>query len=209
MRVGPAVRRLFGPLEPRVADAYRSYFIDLDDLARTLSRLPSVSSVLEVGAGDGFFATRLCARLPSARYIGVDIADEPGRLFAGDRSRVQFHSRELDDLPATDQFDLVAFVDVLHHVPLALRVDLLGEAASRLRPGGFLAVKDWTRSYSLAHALCVASDRYITGDRGVSFFSYDGILDLLERAVPDSSICLEARIPPHRNNILIVLAMPS
>ena len=92
MGVGETVRRRLGRLEGPAAEAYRSVFINLDDLAETLASLGPAERILEIGCGDGSVADRLCSVFPQADYLGIDVAAEPGRRFTGDRSRAQFRS---------------------------------------------------------------------------------------------------------------------
>ena len=46
---------------------------------------------MEIGCGEGTLAQRLCAAFPDATYVGIDVAEQPGRLFRGDRDRAEFH----------------------------------------------------------------------------------------------------------------------
>jgi len=61
-------------------------------------------------------------------------------------------------------FDLVILADVIHHVPLALRVGILGSARAALAPAGRMVFKDWARHATPIHLACALSDRYLTGD---------------------------------------------
>ncbi len=60
MRLGPQIRRLFGPYERQVAEAYKRVFIDLDDFAGRLRLwVPHPARILEVGCGEGAMMERL------------------------------------------------------------------------------------------------------------------------------------------------------
>jgi 2-polyprenyl-6-hydroxyphenyl methylase/3-demethylubiquinone-9 3-methyltransferase len=135
----------------------------------------------------------------------VDIMAGPGRLFLGDRTRAEFLSIPVQDLPAGDTFDMVLLVDVLHHVPPAERTKLLALTAARLRPGGLLVVKDWERGLNPAHLLCYLVERFISGDSGVRYFRRNELATQLAEAVPTSLVRVEARVPPRRNNLLLVV----
>jgi 2-polyprenyl-6-hydroxyphenyl methylase/3-demethylubiquinone-9 3-methyltransferase len=182
-------------------------FINLDDLADTLASLGPAKRILEIGCGDGSMADRLCAVFPQAEYVGIDVAPEPGRRFTGDRSRAEFRSILSSELAAEqpEPFDLVVVVDVLHHVLDGDRAALLGDAASLTRPGGIVAVKDWERDRSAAHALCYGADRYVSGDTTVRFMAGDELRDLVQSSLVGCEPLLEARVPPRRNNVLIAL----
>lgn len=205
MPIGPSLRRLLGPAEPRVASAYRRFFIDLPRLAQTLQRLAPAESVLEIGAGDGLLAMELCAAPKPLRYLGIDVAPTVGRLFSDDRGSVAFRAVPLSALDPSLSFDLVVFADVLHHVAPTERRDLIELAWSHVRPGGSLAIKEWERRPNVPHLLAFASDRYVSGDRGVSFLNETELSRLVADCVDGAAGIVHARIPPRRNNILMVV----
>ncbi|MFJ9519971.1 class I SAM-dependent methyltransferase [Kitasatospora sp. NPDC101801] len=207
MSLGTLVRNRLGSLEVPAANLYRSAFINLDDLATTLLSLGPARRVLEVGCGDAALAHRLTARSPTSSYLGIDIAPAPGRLFLGDPDRARFRSMSTSQLIAEDPepFDLVMIVDVLHHVPVPQRRQLIQDAASLAAPGAVLAIKDWERDAGAAHWLAYAADRYISGDRTVDFPSRRELRSAIATALPDWAPFLETRIPPLRNNVLYAL----
>ena len=90
--------------------------------------------------------------------------------------------------------------DVLHHVPGALRVDLLGAIRATLAPGGVFVFKDWERKPTPIHWLCHASDRWITGD-AVSYLTRAEMRDALARSFGAAALVAEAPVAPWRNNI--------
>lgn len=207
MGIGTAVRTRLGKWEVPAAELYRSAFINLDDLAEVLSPLAPVGRVLEIGCGDGLMAERLCAAFPAAEYVGLDVSAAPGRLFAGDRARAIFRSITSSEFRTTDpgSFDLVAVVDVLHHVAGNERSQLLQDAGALLAPRGVLALKEWERGPNLPHLMTFVSDRYVSGDSGVSFLSGPELRDLVSGALPDFTVTNRMRIPPRRNNVLVTL----
>lgn len=211
MGFGTSVRRRLGRWEVPAADLYRSLFIELEDLADTVASLGSVGRIVEIGCGDGAFADSLCLAYPQADYLGIDVSDCPGRLFRGDRSRAQFRSITSNDLLAErpQRFDLVAVVDVLHHVTEGERTQVLRDAAALTAPAGLVVVKEWERGHGLAHALAYTADRYVSGDSGVRFMPEHELRQLVETALPEFELVCKARIPPHRNNLLFALRRPS
>jgi 2-polyprenyl-6-hydroxyphenyl methylase/3-demethylubiquinone-9 3-methyltransferase len=203
--IGRAVRTRLGRFEAPVSDAYRSLFIDLDACADLLAGHVEAESILEIGCGDGQMARTLLDRFPTARYEGIDVAPEVGGLFDGDGSRARFRSIDSTSFRAeTDErFDLVLLVDVLHHVPLPMRDTVIGDLRSLTAPGGSYAIKDWVRSRSLAHAGVWASDRFLTGDR-VAYFDPGELESVIPPRFPADRLLLRARVPPRRNNLLLV-----
>jgi SAM-dependent methyltransferase len=205
MGIGAAVRHRLGKFEVPAANAYRSFSINLDDLAVLVASLfPGARRILEVGCGDGMFASRLEGRFPRATYVGLDIAADPGRLFAGDRERFSFHSLHTRDYLQKDPepFDLVLLVDVMHHVPDAERDELFADLRAMTAPGGHYVIKDWTPSRAPVHYVVFAADRFISGGP-VSFLSADDIKLRLGALFPDDALAAEARVPPRRNNLML------
>jgi 2-polyprenyl-6-hydroxyphenyl methylase/3-demethylubiquinone-9 3-methyltransferase len=205
MSVGRAVRTRLGRLEVPVSDFYRRRFVDLDSCARLLAGAVEARSILEIGCGDGQLAGPLLKRFADARYTGIDVAPEVGRLYRGDPQRASF--RTIDSRAFLEEehapFDLVVLVDVLHHVPPELRPRVLADARSLTAVGGSYAVKDWTRSRSPWHYAAWASDRFLTGDR-VRYFDEDELLGLVPGLHPDDRLVLSAYVPPRANNRLLV-----
>lgn len=208
MALGATVRARLGRFETPVADAYRAAFINLDDLVDTIASLANPVRVLEVGCGDGQVANRVCMAWPTASYLGVDVAPEPGRRYVGDRSRVTFRTATTGELVAegASGFDVVLIVDVLHHVHTDVaRRALLADTARMTAPGGLIMVKEWEALRNMAHLAGFTSDRYVSGDAGVRFCTSDQLTDLLSAGLPGCEQLLAARVPPHRNNVLRVL----
>jgi len=207
MGITTVVRRRLGKYEIPAAELYRSVFIDLDSLATTLLSLSKPKRILEIGGGEGAVAPRLVGALPDAEYVGIDVMDNPGRLFRGDRNRAEFRSVYSHDLRAEGPalFDLVLVVDVLHHVPPAQRDALLRDAEALLAPGGTLIVKEWERRSDLAHLMAYTADRYVSGDKNVDFADRDQLLAVITGALPGLSVVCETRVPPKRNNVLFAL----
>ena len=90
---------------------------------RTLDRLfaqADPGSVLDVGCGEGVLTERWASRLGSGRVVGVDLEDPKLRAEWATRTRgnLEFRTtagRRLEF--ATDEFDLVAAIEALEHIP--------------------------------------------------------------------------------------------
>ncbi|HEY2761639.1 MAG TPA: class I SAM-dependent methyltransferase, partial [Pirellulales bacterium] len=131
-----------------------------------------------------------------------DVSPRVGRLYCGATRDIRFVQGNAQNIAASnpEAFDLVVMSDVLHHVPVADRKDLLKAIRTALAPEGTFVFKDWEKSRSPIHWLCYASDRWLTGDR-VSYLSRDEMREMLMRCFGDTAIVAEARIRPWRNNI--------
>ncbi|MFZ4778222.1 MAG: class I SAM-dependent methyltransferase [Terrimicrobiaceae bacterium] len=82
-------------------------------------------SLLDLGAGDGLFASSLRRFLPLTLVEGVDITN---RLHP--KSNITFSVYDGKQLPFTDrEFDVVLICNVLHHVPVSQRSSLIAEVS--------------------------------------------------------------------------------
>lgn len=188
MTPGRLARTLLGDRGSRVVGrAYRSLFVDVAKVARVISRqIPTGAHVLDVGGGDGALVDPLLELRPDIRVTTIDVASVVGQwIDAAHASRVM-------RLPATTLADYLAsgrplpqvllMTDVMHHVPIAERDALLAEVAALMRrsPTLRVIVKDVEPGYLRAR-LGYLSDRYITGDRGVSPVSRNDVVAAMQR----------------------------
>ncbi len=206
MPLGPAVRRLFGRHEHRVAALYRAFFVDIDAYARQIGDwVPAARRILEVGCGEGAVTERLARLYPDAEILAIDITPRVGRLFRGRRDRVTFAEITAQQVVAGQPgaFDLVILSDVLHHVPTTMRCELLAAVRAAVAPGGFLIFKDWERTAAPIHWLCHAGDRWFTGDR-VRYLRRHEAEAMLADAFGGSAVVAQARVRPWRNNFAML-----
>jgi SAM-dependent methyltransferase len=107
-------------------------------------------NVLDIGCGNGRLIALLRARYPDGfAYTGVDFS---AALLAMARARgddlrfieADFVANDPERALPAGEYDLVALLGVLHHVPGEdARRALLAAAARRLAPGGVLALTLW------------------------------------------------------------------
>jgi 2-polyprenyl-3-methyl-5-hydroxy-6-metoxy-1,4-benzoquinol methylase len=207
MKIGASIRRMFGPYERRISEAYRSIYLDIDEFVEQVRRWsPYPHRVLEVGCGEGAVTERLHSAFPSAHITAIDVTSRIGRLFQGQQVGVCFTRCELQDLTASkvEPFDLVVLCDVLHHVPLGSRKELLDAIRAALAPGGSFIFKDWERSNTPIHWLCYASDRWLTGDR-IGYMTRDEMRQYLALGFGAGALVGEMRVAPRWNNIAILV----
>ena len=119
-----------------------------------LPYIPQRASVLDVGCGNGRLAHLLDRERPSATYLGVDAAPELVELAcaqAGELVTIAAEFRVADvarpgwggGLPGAP-FDCAVVLAVLFHIPgFDLRVGVLREIASLLKPDGCLILSTW------------------------------------------------------------------
>lgn len=206
MSIGPSVRRMLGPIEAPISSAYRSMFINVGELGKAIDAVPFGSRVLEVGVGDGMIASQIIERRPDASVLGIDLAENPGSLFEGDPTRAEFRTISTSDLLAEQPtpFDAIVIADVLHHVPPSLRTGLLDDVATLLSDDGVLLVKETIVVKSLGYWMGRFSDRWITGDRNVSFLREADLKQLVTDNVPNLVACGRSTIRPWKTNLLLV-----
>lgn len=207
MPIGPAVRKMFGRHERQIAALYRSIYIDLDSYIEVISGwITAPARILEVGAGEGAVTERLARAFPEAEILGIDIMPAVGRLYAGPAGKVRFAEQTVQQVAAEQPaaFDFVILSDVIHHVPLSLRREILESVRACVAPGGHAIFKDWARTRTPIHWMCLASDRYLTGD-DVSFLSLDEAAEAVENVFGRGTIADTASIKPWRNNFAFLL----
>lgn len=206
MPLGPAVRALFGRHEHRVAELYRAIFVDIDAYACQIGEwVSSARHILEVGCGEGAVTERLARLYPEANILAIDITPRVGRLFRGPRDRVTFAEITVQQVSAEQPgaFDLVILSDVLHHVPPAMRRELLAAVRATVAHGGSLIFKDWERTAAPIHWLCHAGDRWLTGDQ-VRYLRRSEAEAMLADAFGRSAVVAQARVRPWRNNFAML-----
>ena len=207
MRAGPLIRRLFGPYEHAVAEAYRRIFVDLDEFAELMCAwVPQAQKILEVGCGEGAMTERIVRTYPAATVTAFDISPKVGRLYRGPASRVTFRQETAEDVARREpaSFDLVVLADVIHHVPPHARHSLLGTIKQSMAPNGSLIFKDLLRSATLLHCIAVFSDRYLTGD-DVAFCTVDDIKALLTSSFGSGAIRKLETLPRQPNNVVVLV----
>lgn len=162
----PPVARLFQRLRPRICP-----------LEAVVARVPPGARVLDIGCGSGLLLALLAADGRLGAGVGIDSSAralavaERMRARLPDPACVRLERRDAGDLPA-GPFDVVALIDVLHHVPPARQRDAVLAAATRVAPGGLLLVKDisprprWRALMNRLHDLVLARQwvHHVEGD---------------------------------------------
>jgi 2-polyprenyl-6-hydroxyphenyl methylase/3-demethylubiquinone-9 3-methyltransferase len=198
---------MFGPYERRISEVYRSIYIDIDAQVEQFIRWkPTARKILEVGCGEGAVTQRLRRAYPDAQITAIDITSRVGRLYQGSLDRVKFLRCSVQEIASTDAgaFDLVVLCDVMHHVPVALRQDLLDSIRTTMAPGGVFVFKDWQCNRAPIHWLCYASDRWLTGDQ-IHYMTRDEMRQRLATSFGENTLVAEARIAPWWNNIATLI----
>lgn len=118
-----------------------------------LRHLPlNCQNVLEVGCGMGAFARQLAQR--SQHVLAIDLSPEMIRIAREQSTQfpnIDFQLADICDLPlADDNFDCIASIATLHHVPLK---ETLLKLKAALKPGGTLLILDLFEPAHLSDSL--------------------------------------------------------
>ena len=120
--------------------------------------IPSKARVLDVGSGDGLIACTIQTLRPDVTMEGVDVLIRP-------RTHIPVSQFDGQELPFPDDaFDVVMFIDVLHHT--ADPTVLLREAGRVAREA--VLIKDHTRNGVLAGQTLLFMDRVGNERHGVA-----------------------------------------
>lgn len=128
---------------------YRPYICPFDELLNYAES--SVESVYDVGCGSGQFAALVARFTDVKRLHGIEInqklvdnatglADTLPDLKA---KKLTFSLFDGKTIPKNiKDYDLVYMIDVYHHVPTDIRVDMLKQIYKNMKPGAKLMFKD-------------------------------------------------------------------
>jgi 2-polyprenyl-3-methyl-5-hydroxy-6-metoxy-1,4-benzoquinol methylase len=169
------------------------------------AEVPKGGDVLEVGCGHGLLSLYLALQSPTRRVVGVDIdsakiaeAERAARRLQPGEADVSFRAVDPGYLP-DGSWDAIVVADVLYLLTDDGQRALLEAAASALRPGGALVVKEmgltpkwkltWnrmqetmaTRVFRVTET-STAGLTFVAPDRMVSWLTDDG-LDVRHRPV--------------------------
>jgi cyclopropane fatty-acyl-phospholipid synthase-like methyltransferase len=169
MAPGQLARKLLGPAFPIVGGAYRRFFVDMERVADWITvELGDAQRILDIGGGDGFFASLLLDRMPDLEVTLTDLSASVG-TFIPDRNRARIKCLPSTDHCAVDgAFDALILTDVIHHVPSRERRAFLESVADTARRVGArsILVKD-IEPEGVRARLAVWTDHHITGDKNV------------------------------------------
>lgn len=117
-----------------------------DEVIAALALAPD-AAVADIGAGTGYFAARLARAVPKGRVYAVDIEPDMVRYLGERAQREQLANLQPvqgkpDDPQLPAPADRVLIVNTYHHI--GDRVAYFGRLRDRLKPGGRVAIVDFT-----------------------------------------------------------------
>jgi len=145
------------------------------------ARIPRGASVVELGCGHGIFANFIGLRDPDRRVLALEMNGEKAAFAAGRVTNVQVETKDVRGIHA-GEFDVVALIDVLHHLTsYDEQEDLLDRALEMLRPGSTLIVNEVTKSFPLKFQLTLVLDRIAYPGDTFYFRPHEEFRTLLQR----------------------------
>lgn len=118
----------------------------VDDELSVLSGLVPLDAqaIIELGCGSAGLARALLLRHPHCRVTALEVDErQHAKNLAAPQPGLQFVAAGAQSIPFADaSFDLALMLKSLHHVPLPLLAQALGETARVLRAGGHLYVSE-------------------------------------------------------------------
>jgi ubiquinone/menaquinone biosynthesis C-methylase UbiE len=100
--------------------------------------------IIELGCGAANLARSLLQRHPDSQVTGLEVDErQHAKNLASPRPGLHFVAAGAQAIPFPDaRFDVALMLKSLHHVPMPLLTQALGEVARVLRPRGFLYVSE-------------------------------------------------------------------
>ena len=118
----------------------------IDDELDVLASLVPLSrrDIIELGCGAAKLARALLERHPDSRVTGLEVDErQHAKNIAAPQEGLRFLAGGAEAIPfPAASFDLALMLKSLHHVPVPLMAQALGEVARVLRPGGQLYVSE-------------------------------------------------------------------
>ena len=155
-----------GPALFRALQRYRPYICPFETL---IPEVPKGASVLDIGCGGGLFLGLVDAAGLKPAGTGFDVSPLAIRLAQGMAAkagkagaRLDFQRLDADEPWPDGQYDVIAMIDVIHHVPPAAQEAVIRRASAKVKPGGVFLYKDmvkrplWRAAANRLHDLVLA-----------------------------------------------------
>jgi len=116
--------------------------------------------IIELGCGAAQLARALLKRCADSHVTGLEVDErQHAKNIAAPQDRLNFVAGGAEAIPFPDaSFDLALMLKSLHHVPMPLMAQALGEVARVLRPHGLLYVSEPVYDGALNEVIRVYND---------------------------------------------------
>ncbi|MDZ7589530.1 MAG: class I SAM-dependent methyltransferase [Rubrivivax sp.] len=148
---------------PMSADLSTPLLID-DELEVLADMVPLAGQhIIELGCGAAHLSRALLACHVESRVTGLEVDErQHAKNLADPQTGLEFIAAGAQAIPFADaSFDLALMLKSLHHVPLPLLAQALGEVARVLRPGGHLYVSEPVYSGPFNEVIRVFNDECV------------------------------------------------
>lgn len=194
-----AAKRLYASASwgTRAKQAMRPYICPF---TRLLEFIPPGSRVLDIGCGAGL----LLALAADSRDLGPSVGfDSSGpaiavaelaatRLAAAGKTAPTFVHLDVRDPWPAGTFDVVAMIDVLHHVPVVAQESAIRQAVAAVPPGGTFVYKDiaprprWRAVMNRLHDLVMVREwvHYVFAEKVIEWATAGGLTLRLREWIP-------------------------
>lgn len=199
MTIGQFGRKIFGKkYAPIVGRVYRSFFVDLGKVVNSiLPHIPKGAMIVDVGGGDGEPLNYL---LSQRHDVNVKLIDRSlcigGSLKKEYSNRVELYpgtSMSEIAIKVKHKLDVILILDVIHHIPAETRKGffselrtMIGDRNNEVR----IIIKDLEPGY-FRSSLGRIADRYITGDKKVSFIGCAAVSNMMLEAFGNTIVIEE------------------
>jgi 2-polyprenyl-3-methyl-5-hydroxy-6-metoxy-1,4-benzoquinol methylase len=132
--------------------------------------VPEGSRIFDIGCGSGLFLGLLAATGRIESGLGVDVrgaAIETAHTMSRqlpDGHHIEFQQRAAEASWPNERFNVVSFIDVMHHLPRGVQQDVFARAAGCIQSGGIMIYKDiapvprWRALSNTLHDLVMAQE---------------------------------------------------
>jgi ubiquinone/menaquinone biosynthesis C-methylase UbiE len=118
----------------------------VDDELDVLAELVPIAGrdIIELGCGAAKLARSLLLRHPDSKVTGLEVDErQHAKNLASPQAGLHFVAGGAQSIPfPAESFDVALMLKSLHHVPMSLLAQSLGEVARVLRPRGYLYVSE-------------------------------------------------------------------
>jgi 2-polyprenyl-3-methyl-5-hydroxy-6-metoxy-1,4-benzoquinol methylase len=140
---------------------------------------------LSLGCGHAVVDRYLAEVNPRVEVEGVDLDEERVRLAreTADRSpRVRVRVADVTRLNEPSGYDGALAIDVLHHVPTGMHIEIARALYDAVRPGGTLIVKEMARTPRRQYLWNRMHDRIVAGPEPINCRDPEEMADVLREA---------------------------
>jgi hypothetical protein len=196
MRIGQIARKIFGKHFYILGNIYRSFFVDLNKVAQSISPfIPQGATIADVGGGDGAPLNYLFSHRQDIKVKLIDISQDIGKAV-----KKEFSTR-IELYPSTsvgeftnkvgDKPSVILLSDVIHHIAGDEREEFFSHLKKMVDERGDvrIIIKDIEPGY-LRSFMGLMADKYISGDKTVSLVARKDIFHMMA-GVFENTITME------------------